>query len=214
MSTNISLSASSIEFVNIDASLSGQNRKETTYDLRPSITFHLNERIQIKQDYGLNIEFTEYVFDENSNDLDRNVRFANTVKAKLTDALNVEFFYELHLHDAGSYLRESPDAERVLSVSTEDRKNRLALGFEYRINERLKAVGDYDYSLRVDKAVGTNRTTEFADGGIAAGLEGNYSWDGGQSVTFTLLKVNRYGRFNTDLQNDYWEMNSQIRYAF
>ncbi|MFH1755040.1 MAG: hypothetical protein ABIA59_05000, partial [Candidatus Latescibacterota bacterium] len=71
VNTNISLSATSIEFVNIDASLSGQNRKETTYDLRPSITYQLNERVTIKQDYGLNIEFTEYAFDENENDLDR-----------------------------------------------------------------------------------------------------------------------------------------------
>jgi hypothetical protein len=214
LSATISMSASSIEFVNIDASLSGQNRKETTYDFRPSITFQLNDRIQIKQDYGLNIEFTEYAFDENENDLDRNVRFSNTVRAKLTNALNVEFFYDLHFHDAGSYLRESPDGDRFLSVDTEDRKDRITLGFRYKINSHLTAVGDYDYSRRVDKAVGSDRETEFADGGIAAGLEGDYKWGTGQSLSFTLVKVKRYGRFNTDLQNDFWEMNSQLRYAF
>jgi hypothetical protein len=214
LSASISMAASSIEFVNIHASLSGQNRKETTYDFRPNITFQLNDRIQIKQDYGLNFEFTEYTFDENANDLDRNVRFANTVRAKLSEALNVEFFYDLQLHDAGSYLRESPGAERALSVDTEDRKDRLTMGFRYKINSHLTAIGDYDYSRRVDKAVATNRETEFADGGIAGGLEGDYKWEGGKTISFSLLKVKRYGRFNTDLQNDYWEMNSQIKYSF
>jgi hypothetical protein len=174
----------------------------------------LNERIQIKQDYGLNIEFTEYAFDENDNDLNRNVRFANTVRVKLTDAIDTEFFYDLHFHDGGSYLRESLTAERFLSVDSEDRKDRLTLGVKYRINSHLTAIADYDYSRRVDKIVGSNRENVFADGGIAGGLEGKYNWEGGQSVTFSLLKVNRYGRFNTDLQNDYWEMNSQIKYAF
>jgi len=214
LTTSISLSASSIEFVNIDASLSGQNRKETTYDLRPSITFRLNDRIRIKQEYGLNIDFTEYTFDENQNDLDRNVRFANRVQTKISEALDVNFDYELYFHNGGSYLREYPGGERFLSVDTEDRKDRLTLGFRYAINDRLTAVGDYDYSLRVDKAVGTNRRTKFADGGIATGLEGNYSWEGGQALSFRLLKVKRYGQFNTDLQNDYWEMDSQIRYTF
>jgi hypothetical protein len=214
LNASISMSASSIEFVNIHGSLSGQNRKETTYDFRPSITFRLNERIQIKQDYALNIEFTEYAFDENSNDLDRNIRFANTIKARLTDAINTEFYYALHFHDGGKYLRENPGAERFLSVDSEDRKDRLTLGFDYMINSHLTALADYEYSRRVDRAVGSGRETEFADGGISGGLEGKYSWGDGQTVSFTMLKVKRYGRFNTELQNDYWEMNSQIKYNF
>ncbi|NIM22622.1 MAG: hypothetical protein GTO51_02850 [Candidatus Latescibacteria bacterium] len=210
----IGVAITSIDYVNINGNLSSSNRREIAYDLRPNITYRLNDRIQIRQEYNLNIEFTDFDFTEDQNFLDRNIRFSNTVQARLLDALDVEFFYALHLHDGGSYLREGPGAERLLSIDSEDRKDATRIKFKYRVNDHLSVIGEHDYSRRVDRTVATGRETEFTDGGIKGGLEGTYNLGNGRSVDFALLKANRFGRFNTEAQNDFWEMWSRINYAF
>ncbi len=214
VSTSIVLSVTSVEFVNIDASLSGDNRKETTYDLRPSITYRLSDRIQIQQEYNLNVEFTDFVFTDEDNFLDRNIRFTNQVTAQLSGSINVEFYYTLHLHDGGSYLREYPGAERLLAIDSEDRKDQTRIKMRYTITKNLTALCEQEYNRRIDRIVATGQETEFTDGGIRGGLMGNYKWGNNQSVTFTLMKANRFGRFNSDAQNDYWEMDTQVKYNF
>jgi len=52
------------------------------------------------------------------------------------------------------------------------------------------------------------------DGGIEIGARGNYGWGPGRTLTFTCAKVNRFGEFNTDLQNDYWNMSAEFNYGF
>jgi hypothetical protein len=82
ISARVYLSANQTDFVNISGSLSQNNRKETTYDFRPGFTYKITERVELRQEYGLNIEFTEYVFTEEDNFLDRNFLFANTIRAR------------------------------------------------------------------------------------------------------------------------------------
>jgi len=210
----IILSATSIDVVNIHTSLSNDNRKETTYDLRPIITYRINDRIEIKQEYSLNIDFTDYVFTDEDNFLDRNIRFSNTVLTHLTDDLDVDFYYGLHLHDRGSYLRDNPTAERLLSIDAEDRKDEAWLTCRYRLSETLTALCEQKYSIRVDRLVGSGAETEFEDGEIKGGLKGNYNWGTGKTFTCTMLRVKRFGRFNTAAQNDFWELDARMNFRF
>jgi hypothetical protein len=211
---NIMLSATSIDVVNIHTSLSSDNRKETTYDLRPILTYRLNDRIEIKQEYSLNIDFTDYVFNDEDNFLDRNIRFSNTVLTHLTDDLEVDFYYGLHFHNGGSYLRDTPDAERLLSIDSEDRKDEAQLKCRYHLNENLTVLCEQKYSIRIDKLVGTGVETKFEDGEVRGGVRGNYNWGTGKSLNFSMVRVKRFGRYNTDAQNDYWEMDARMNYQF
>ena len=211
---NIMLSATLIDVVNIHTDLSNDNRKETTYDLRPIITYRINDRIEIKQEYSLNIDFTDYVFTDEDNFLDRNIRFSNTVLTDLTDDLNVEFYYGLHLHDRGSYLRDNPDAERLLNIDAEDRKDEIWLKCRYQLSETLTALCEQRYSIRVDRLVGSGVETEFEDGEIKGGLKGNYNWGARKTFNFTMIRVKRFGRFNTAAQNDFWELDARMNYQF
>jgi hypothetical protein len=214
VNVNIMLSATSLEVVNIHTSLSGDNRKETTYDLRPQFTYRISKRIELKQEYSLNIDFTDYVFTEEDNFLDRNIRFSNTALAHLTESLEMEFYYQLHLHDNGSYLRETPDAERLLSIDSKDRKNEAQLKCRYKLNNNLSALCEQMYSIRIDRRVRSGAETKFEDGEIKGGLRGNYKWGAGRSFNFTMLRVKRFGRFNTATQNDYWELDARMNYLF
>jgi hypothetical protein len=210
----IYLAVSSVDYINIDRSLSADNRRETTYDFRPEFTYNLNDRITISQKYGLNIEFTDFVFTENENFLDRNITFSNTVDAKLTRALFVQMHYGLLLHDRGSYLLDPGAIERVLRISQKDTKNLLRVKMRYRINEHLRAVAKQEFAERRDRVVTSGTETTFPEGTIEAGLEGEYKWSDARKLTFSLIKVNKFGRFNTKAQNDYWLMTSNLSYAF
>ena len=52
------------------------------------------------------------------------------------------------------------------------------------------------------------------DGGIEGGLVGQYNWGQGRQLRLVLKKANRFGAFNVDAQNDFWIMNSELKYTF
>ncbi len=208
------LAVSSVDYINIDRSLSGDNRRETTYDFRPEFTYHLNDRIGITQKYGLNIEFSDFVFSETDNFLDRNITFSNTIEARLTGALAATFHYGLLLHDRGSYRLNASATERTLNISQEDRKDQLSLKMRYALTPHLNVLTRQEYAQRRDRIVISGSETTFPEGKIEGGLEGKYVWEEGKELSFSLLKVNRFGSFNTEEQNSYWLMSTNIKYAF
>lgn len=210
------MSVSQTKFVNISASLSQDNRRETTYDLRPEITYRFNDRLSVKQGYGVNIEFTEFTYTANDNFLDRNFSFANTIDYRLTDRLNTKVYYSLRLHDRGSYLTPPEGGERLLDITQEDRIDQMNISFNFRINTHLSISGKNEYSRRRDRFVASGRETIFTDGGIEFGVNGQYELFGApdRNLKFNLKKVNRYGRFSDPRQEDYWDMSSSLSFAF
>jgi hypothetical protein len=214
VTTDIYLSTSKTDIVSIHRSLSQNNRAETSFNLRPKFTYTVNERVSVTQEYGLNIEFTEFVFRENENFLDRNVTFTNRVNTQLTPSLSTELYYYLLLHDRGTYLRADPQAERLLDIEQEDRRNELDIKFQYVINDNLTLEGKSEYSQRRDKFVGSTQENVFTDGGVELGLKGSYSFGEQRDLKFSLKKVNRFGRFNSKAEEDYWVMDSSFNYSF
>jgi hypothetical protein len=214
ITARILLSTIQTDFVNISGSLSQNNRRETTYDFRPELVYKITERIELSQKYGLNIEFTEFDFTENDNFLDRNFLFTNTIKTQLTPKLRVWVDYSLLLHDRGSYLAPTPGEERLLRIEQEDRRDRMSLSFRYQINPRLAVFGGHDYTQRKDVFAGGAGRPAFKDGGLEVGAEGNYAWGGGRTLRFKVAKHNRFGRFSSAAQEEYWVMNSTLRFPF
>jgi hypothetical protein len=214
ITTSISLSASQTDFVNISGSLSANNRKETSFDLRPEFTYKITDRVELMQQYGLNIEFTDYVFTEDENFLDRNFMFSNTIRARLTPRLSTTVRYTLLLHDRGSYLSPFLGAERLLDINQEDRRDAMKITLRYAITPRLTILGGHDYTIRRDVLAGPGGAPSFRDGGVEVGAEGNYGWGAGRSLRFRLVKVNRFGRFNSPAQEDYWVADSALSFGF
>ena len=221
LATKIYMSVSRSEFVSISSQFSQNNRSQLTYDFRPELTYSLTERIEIKQTYGLNIEFTDQFFErEGTVDvLDRNITFANDVKVKLSDRLNITVIYTLLLHDRGSFLPqdETDDSSvnaRVFDVQNEDRHDQMDIRFNYRLMKHVSLVGANRYSKRVDTFVNSGLENTFTDGAIELGARGSYRWGGGRQLTFHMIRVKQFGNFSRPEQKDYWRMNAEMSYAF
>jgi hypothetical protein len=202
------------DFVNIDKTLSNSNRVMTRYDFRPVLTYKLTERLTVAQAYGLAIEFTDHNFVPEDNFLDRNITFSNDVTAELTQRLSGNFYYAYHFHDRGSYLAEEKGGERFLNIDREDRRDQIKLAFTYRLTGKVSVVGRQDYSRREDRVAGQDRVRVNEDGGIEMGLRGDFAWTADQTLTFTVMKANRFGAFSTEAQKDFWIVNAQFKYVF
>jgi len=214
ISAAINLSATQTDIVNISGSLSSNNRQETSFDFRPEFTYQITKRVMLRQAYGLNIEFTDFVFTGDENFLDRNLLFSNTVRAQLTSRLSTVFDYSVLFHDRGSYLAPTPGAERLLEINQEDRRDLMAIDFRYRLNQRLTLLGGYDYTTRRNVFSGGAQSPPFRDGGIEVGAEGNYNFGAGKTLRFRMVKVNRFGQFNSPEQEDYWVADSELNFQF
>jgi hypothetical protein len=208
----IYMSGTRTDYVNVRASLSQNNRTETRIELRPEFTWRINERIELRQKYGLNIEYSDFLFQEDENFLDRTITFANTLRTRLLTNLMVDFYYAYQYHSKGSYLSENPDEEKVLDVSQEDRRDEMKIGFRYQMTKHMALVGLNEYSRRTDLISTTAKP--FEDGGVELGVEGKYDFGAQRGIKVALTRVKRFGRFNADAQKDYWEMDSSITYTF
>ena len=187
---------------------------ETSYDFRPEFTYTVNPRIEIRQTYGLNIEFTEFDFNPNDNFLDRNFTFTNNFKTHLTPRLTTDVYYQLRLHDRGSYLAPEPGQERLLDIEQEDRRDQMTISFRYDVTPSLAMLGKTDYSQRREEQPAFGTSTTFTDGGLELGVEGNYQWGNDRRLTLRLIKANRFGQFSSPEQENYWIMDTTLNYAF
>jgi hypothetical protein len=202
------------DHVNLDGGLSQNNRVETTWDIRPEFTYKINDRVEVKQTYGMNLELTEFAFAADDNFLDRNLGFSNTVKARIFPRLSTEWRYRLVLHDRGSYLTPEGGGERLLDINQKDRRDEMMISFRYALAPNLFVTGENNYSQRRDEIIGTGRARFFRDLSLALGFEGNYDWGAGRKFNFRIRKVLKEGRFNSPAQREYWEMDSTLAYAF
>ncbi len=209
---SVYLSGTKTDYVNVRASLSQNNRTETRLELRPEFTYKINERIELTQKYGLNIEFSDFVFQENENYLDRTIVFANTLRTRIMTNVTVNFYYAYQHHTKGSYLRENPDEERILDINQKDRRDEMRVGFRYQMNKHLALLGLNEYSRRTNLLSSTARP--FEDGGVELGVEGSYDFGAQRGLKISMRRVKKFGRFNADAQKDFWEMDSSINYTF
>ena len=212
--TSLILSVASTDYVNIDRTYSGTNRVETIYDFRPQITYTLNNRVSIRQSYGLAIEFTDFDFDESGNFLDRNITFTNTVAARVTNRLSTRFYYAFHFHDRGAYLPQVPGGERFLDIQREDRRDQISTSVRYELFRHIDLVVKHGYTERSDVTISSGSKRSTTEGGIEVGAEGQWNFGAERNITFSLKKVERFGPFNTEAQNEFWVMNTQVRFAF
>jgi hypothetical protein len=212
--TTVFVEVAQTDKFNIKSSRSQNNETETRFDLRPEFTYKINDRISLTQKYGLNIEFSDFLFQADQNFLDRNITFANTFNVRLTPALTAEVFYSYLLHTKGSYLEPFPGAERLLSTNQKDRRDEITIKFRYQLNSHIAAIGRNEYSQRKDLFATGAAAAAFKTGGLELGLEGDYKLGTQNGLRFTVRRVKRFGRFNSPEQQDFWVMDTALNVTF
>lgn len=227
LAANVNLSYFYSEFINIDASQSENNRTRELYELRPGFTYSFSDRFIITQTYGVSIEYTDYIYKPTSNFLDRNLIFSNRFDFKPAQKIGFVFDYAYNFHDNGSYLPDEETGEEVLTVDGEDRRDRISLRLDYRVMTRVKQVSPTEtltralsifaeqrYSRFEDRSLVDGIETVTEDGQIMIGTRGDYDFGTGRKLRFTLARVERFSKFGSEAEKNYWDMRSEFNYPF
>jgi len=222
----VSIAYSASEYLNIDASQSEDNRTRELYEFRPGFTYYFSDRFIIEQQYGIQIEYNDYVYKATQNFLDRSLTFGNKFIFKPTPRVGFIFDYAYTFHDKGSYLPDEVTGEDELSVQSEDRRDRINLRVNYdvmsrtktvngqTVNDGIKIFGEQRYGRFEDRSLLTDNTSVNTDGQLAVGTQGNFDWGGGRTLTFTLARVKKDSRFGSEKEKNYWDMRSEFNYSF
>jgi len=202
------------EFINIDASQSRDNRSRELWELRPGFTYTISPRFIIMQSYGLTIEYTDYDFQADQNFLDRNITFTNTFTYHPAKTIDLVFEYGFYLHDTGSYLPDPVTGERLLDVSSKDRRDRTRIRVDYRATKHITFFGENQYSNRQDLTPDNELLNETTDGQVLVGSSGLYDWGAGRTLRFTVARVKRFSPFGAEAEKNYWDARSELAYPF
>jgi hypothetical protein len=202
------------DFINIDASQSRDNRSRELWELRPGFTYTISPRFTIVQSYGLTIEYTDYDFQADQNFLDRNITFTNAFQYHPSKNIDLVFEYGFYLHDTGSYLPDPVTGERLLDVSSKDRRDRTRIRVDYRATKHITFFGENQYSNRQDLSPDNELLSESKDGQILVGSSGLYDWGSGRTLRFSVARVKRFSPFGAEAEKNYWDARSELAYPF
>jgi len=224
----VNLGYSASDFINIDASQSGNNRTRRLYELRPGFVYVMNQYLIVTQTYGVVIEYTEFDYADEDNFLDRNLIFTNRFDFRPASRIHFALDYAYNFHDNGSYLPDPITGEDELSVQGEDRRDRVILRVKYQVLSRMvrsinetadleqqfSIFAENRYNRFEDRSVLTDSKTVNTDGQVSLGTEGRYQFGKGRSFNFFLARVKRFARFGSDKEKDYWDMRSEFTWPF
>ena len=207
------------ETINIDATLSGDNRVDYLYRLGPTIRLKPLKWINLAQDYTLKIEFTDFTFNEDKNYLNRTTT-VNT-KAEMAPFRGTAFLFR-HTYmfkDTGSYLRRGN--RDIYSPNSMNVENTLFFDLRYTIMTDLvlKAVADFrnqengSYGLKSGKRA-IVRTVEYSSGGLRLGFERKKKIGRYGEIDLDVAWVRNYGAFITEERKEFWAVDSAVNLKF
>ena len=120
-STTVHFSRSEGHIVAIDASRSGNNNIQSTYQLDATLRLALGPTLRVGQNYLLNAVYQIYDLEaaESRNVLSRIRRIDTTVSDSIFSFATLQLIHNFLFRDSGSFTRSSPGADRGYSVGSE-----------------------------------------------------------------------------------------------
>lgn len=118
-STTVHFSRSQGHIVAIDASRSGNNSIQSTYQLDAQLKLGLGSRMSVSQNYLLNAVYQIYDFSESRNVLSRIRRIDTTLADSILPFTTLQLVHNFLFRDSGSFTRSSAGADRAYSVGSE-----------------------------------------------------------------------------------------------
>jgi hypothetical protein len=207
------------ETINIDNTYSGDNRVDYKYQLGPTLRMNPANWLSLSQDYIVKIEFTDFVFKEDENYLNRTTT-ANT-RAHFTpgNVFAYDFLYGFLKKDTGSYLMR--DGGEKYSPTNETLEHSLSMAVRYELIKDLRVKGSTDFRIQqsnVFKSVNGIKviasSTVYESGGMRAGFERKVSFGEHGGLTVDLAYVRNYGPYITEARKEYWEGDAELTLQF
>lgn len=207
------------ETINIDKTYSGDNRVDYKYQLGPIIRLTPTRWLTLSQNYIVKIEFTDFVFTEDDNYLNRTTSLNTRAYFNTTRAFGFDFVHGYLRKDTGSYLMRT--GGRKYSPSNETFEHSLDMTARYELIEDLLVKAGSDFNIQrsnVFKSVNGRRviaaTTTYESGGMSVGFERTRKFGERGGVAVALAYVRNYGPYITPERKKYWQADAELTLKF
>jgi hypothetical protein len=208
------------ETINIDATLSGDNRTDFTYWVVPRFTLHPALWFEIGQEYEIKMEFTDFSFYEDENYLDRTTIMNTRAKFKfLRSHLGITHRYQFI--DTGSYLVPPEGGERLYGRTSESFEHRFDFRYEYMPVTDFKIYTYSNYRFQesnrlgaVNGGTGVVSTRYYDSGEMTLGFNRLTRITENGKIDLNVGWVRRFGPNLTEERKEFWEidMNAEIKF--
>jgi hypothetical protein len=207
------------ETINIDQTLSDDNRVDYMYRLGPKIQLKPTDWLDLSQEYSIKIEHTDFVYKEDENYLDRSTTMITNADFTVLRPFRFSLKHVYLMRDSGSYLLR--DGIRRYSREGENLENGLFLKAHYRPIVDLDITAEVDFKIQennrlgfTDGGKGIVSSTVTDSGGLKIGLlRKNSFWENGK-INLDINYVRRFGPYLSKERQEYWIVNSSVDYTF
>ncbi len=218
--TTIAFSTLRTETINIDASLSGDNRVDFQYLLSPRLEFDPVPWIKLWQKYEIKLDYTEFTFDPDRNYLDRNTSLETDASLKIFKSMKLGLNHNYQMKDTGSYLSRT-GGEKLYGPTNENFEHRLRLKCDYNPSVDMLVFVRTTYKTQTSNSLGTIdgkrrviSTSGSDSGDMKVGFERTRKIADTGKLDLDVAYVKRYGPFISEDRKQYWEINMNITLEF
>ncbi len=207
------------ETINIDRTLSGDNRVDYQYRVGPKIRLKPTGWLDLSQEYMIRIEYTDFVYKENENYLDRTTNMITNANIAVLRPLRLNIRHVYLMRDSGSYLLR--DGIRKYNRDGENFEYGLFLRAQYRPVLDLTFIAEADFRTQENNRLGFREGEKvvvnsivYDSGGLKLGIIRKRSfWEDGK-IDLDISYVRRFGPYLSAERREYWVVNSSIAYTF
>ncbi len=219
VSTNVSITANRKETINISSELSSDNRVDYLYRVMPSYSFRPTRWLILTQKYTIKIEYTDFVFKDEENYINRTTSLVTGAKFVVLPKLLFSFEHSYLMKDTGSYLPR--DGERLYNRNSENLDNGISMKTEYRASQSLVIRAETNFRNQRNSRFGVKggrkvRTAVnvFESGGLKVGFIHNKKVGDRGAIKFDISYVRNFGPYISDERKEYWLVDSSIAINF
>ena len=218
--TDIVFSTLKSETVNIDASLSDDNRTNFQYLLSPKLSFDPVPWITLSQKYEMKFDYTEYTFNEDRNYLDRNTTLETDASFRIFRRMKLTLNHGYQMKDTGSYLQKS-GGEKLYGRTNENFEHRMRMYCEY------NPVKDMILFVRTTYKTQKNNTLGMVDGerqvvgssgsdsgDLRTGFERSRKLTDSGKIDLDVAYVKKFAPYLSEDRKQYWEVNMNLEMSF
>ena len=218
--TAIAISASRREIVNIDATLSGDNRADYQYLLVPEFSIRPATWIAIKQKYEIKMDYTEYSFDPDRNYLNRNTVLVTDASFRLLPPLRFSLNHRYQMKDTGSYLAKD-GGERLYGPTNQNLEHKLKMNLKYTPAKDTAFFIQAQFKDQVNNSIGfvdgkrVIRSSSLSESGdFRIGLERKQNVTESGKLDLNITYVKKYAPFLSEDRRQYWDIQANFTLDF
>jgi hypothetical protein len=208
------------ETINIDRSLSGDNRTDYTYWVVPRFTLLPADWFEIGQDYEIKMEFTDFTYYENENYLNRTTIMFTRAKFRFYRSL-LGITHRYQLIDKGSYLLPPDGGERLYGRAEERYEHGLGFRYEFMplLDFTLYTVSNYKFQETnrlgaVNGGTGVISTSYYDSGEMTLGVRRKTKITDSGKIDLDIGWVRRFGPNLTPDRKEFWQINMNMEINF